>query len=121
VEINNYNNSENTQNPHGIQSVKMYDKDHALIMHLLLKPGENLKPHKTPVDAAFYVLEGSPSILIGNEKLTVEKDDIIESPKNIVHCIYNESDKDARILVMKLPKPLAPAKFSTERKREPVK
>jgi len=96
---------ENIANPHAIQSTKLYDKDPALIVHLHLKAGESLKPHITPVDVAFYVLEGKPSILIGEEKVQVGKDDIIESPKDIVHCIYNETDKDVRVLVMKLPKP----------------
>lgn len=111
MEIRNYKELETAKNPHGIQSSKMYDKDPALIMHLLLKAGESLKPHITPVDVAFYVLEGSPNILVGEEKIQVKKDDIIESPKDIVHCIYNETDKDVRVLVMKLPKPTAETKF----------
>jgi len=45
--------------------------------------------------------------LVGEEKIEVKKDDIVESPKDIVHCIYNESDNDVRVLVMKLPKPTA--------------
>ena len=89
----------------------MYDTDDALIMHLVLKAGESLKPHITPVDVAFYVLEGKPTIMVGNEKIQVTKDDIIESPKDIVHCIYNETDNDVRVLVMKLPKPTTQTKI----------
>jgi len=89
----------------------MYDTDDALIMHLVLKAGESLKPHITPVDVAFYVLEGKPTIMVGNEKNQVTKDDIIESPKDIVHCIYNETKNDVRVLVMKLPKPTSQTKF----------
>ncbi len=111
MEIRNYKNLSNVANPHGIQSTKIYDKDHALIMHLILKAGEGLKPHITPVDVAFYVLEGEPSILIGEEKIKVKKDDLIESPKNIIHSIYNETENDVRILVMKLPKPISQTKI----------
>jgi len=107
MEIRNYQNLEQTKNPHGIQSYKMYDKDHAVIMHLLIKGGERLKTHITPVDVAFYVLEGQPTIMVGEEKLKVKKNDIIESPKDIVHCIYNDTDQDVRVLVMKLPKPIS--------------
>ncbi|MBN1327569.1 MAG: cupin domain-containing protein [Candidatus Cloacimonetes bacterium] len=107
MEIRNYQNLEMADNPHGIQSSKIYDQDHAIIMHLLLKAGESLKPHITPVDVAFYVLEGKPTILVGEEKVQVKKDDIIESPKDIVHCIYNDTDVDVRVLVMKMPKPTA--------------
>ena len=105
MEVRNYRNSDTVKNPHGIQSSKMYDKDHGVIMHLLLKAGQQLKPHITPVDVAFYVLEGNPTIEVGEEKIQVNKDDIIESPKDIPHCIYNETDTDTRVLVMKLPKP----------------
>jgi mannose-6-phosphate isomerase-like protein (cupin superfamily) len=103
--IKNYLALAKNQNPHGIQSHKLYDKEHAVIMHLLLKAGESLKPHITPVDVAFYVLEGSPTIMVGEEKVQVKKDDIIESPKDIVHCIYNETEYAVRVLVMKMPKP----------------
>jgi quercetin dioxygenase-like cupin family protein len=107
----NYTEMKKADNPHGISSAKLYDTKHALIMHLLLKPNESLKPHITPVDVAFYVLEGEPAIFIGEEKETFKKDDLIESPKDIVHCIYNETDKIVRVLVMKLPKPTSPTKF----------
>ncbi len=105
MKIRNFKELSGTSNPHGIQSTKMYDTDNAQIMHLLIKAGEHLIPHITPVDVAFYVLEGTPVIMIGSEKIQVKKDDIIESPKDIVHCIYNESSADVRVLVMKLPRP----------------
>lgn len=111
MEIRNYKNLETSNNPHGVQSYKMYDKDHAVIMHLLIKAGESLKPHITPVDVAFYVLEGAPHILVGEEKIQVKEDDIIESPKDIVHCIYNDTKSDVRVLVMKLPKPITATKI----------
>ncbi|MDA3872295.1 MAG: cupin domain-containing protein [Candidatus Marinimicrobia bacterium] len=111
MKIRNYKNLKVAKNPHGIQSTKMYDTDDALIMHLVLKAGESLKPHITPVDVAFYVLEGKPTIMVSNEKNQVTKDDIIESPKDIVHCIYNETKNDVRVLVMKLPKPTSQTKF----------
>ena len=111
MEIRNYQKEGTAKNPHGVQVSKMYDKDHALIMHLLLKAGESLKSHITPVDVAFYVLEGSPTIMVGDEKVKVKKDDIVESPKDIVHNIYNETDGVVRVLVMKLPKPTAETKL----------
>ena len=111
MEIRNYKSLRKSENPHGIESTKIYDKNAALIMHLFLKVGEALKPHITPVDVAFYVLEGNPTIMVGNEKIQVKKDDIIESPKDIVHCIYNETKEPVRVLVMKLPKPTAETKF----------
>lgn len=105
--IKNYIDLTQAANPHGIQSYKMHDSQHAQIMHLLLMPGEELKPHITPVDVTFYVLEGKPNIMVGEENIQVKTDDLVESPKNIVHCIYNKTEAVVRVLVMKLPKPTA--------------
>ncbi len=111
MKIRNYKELELAKTPHGINANKLYDNDHAVIMHLHLKPGESLKPHITPVDVAFYILEGRPTIMVKDEKVQVKMDDIIESPKDIVHCIYNETDADVRVLVMKLPKPTTETKM----------
>lgn len=94
-------------NPHNVDVKKLYDKDSAQVMHMTLLPGQSLKPHITPVDVFFYVLEGTPDVLVGEEKIRVEPDTLVESPKDIVHCLYNESDAVARILVVKAPKPIA--------------
>ncbi len=96
--MKNYKNSENQQNPHNIQAVKLYDQKEAEIIHLLVNSNESLKPHVTAVDVAFYVLEGKPTVLIGDEKKQLEKDDLVESPKNIVHCIYNHTKEKVRML-----------------------
>jgi quercetin dioxygenase-like cupin family protein len=83
----------------------MYDKDSAMITIISLTPGQNLKPHITPVDVAFYVLEGEGIIEIGNEKRTVKMNSLVESPKDIMHCWYNESTSLLRVMVIKAPKP----------------
>ncbi len=54
---------------------------------------------------AFYVLEGTGIVEIGDEKMEVTKDTLVESPKEIVHCLYNESDSLFRFMVVKAPKP----------------
>lgn len=92
------------ENPHEVDVRKLYDHENAQAMHMVLQPGQSLKPHITPVDVFFYVLEGSPDIKVGDETITAEKDSLVESPKNIVHCISNQSGSIARILVVKAPK-----------------
>ena len=81
-------------------------------MHMTLQPGERLKPHATPVDVTFYVLEGSPTIHVGDESATMEKDTLIESPAHIMHNISNESQVLARILVIKAPRPVQATKIA---------
>jgi mannose-6-phosphate isomerase-like protein (cupin superfamily) len=101
----NYKSQEPKENPHKVDVRQMYNHPSAQIMHITLKPGEKLIPHKTPVDVAFYVLEGAPTIFIGDESLKAEKDMLIESPAEIVHYMSNESQQNARILVIKAPRP----------------
>ncbi|NOX86836.1 MAG: cupin domain-containing protein [Chlorobi bacterium] len=94
------------ENPHNVDARMLYDKNSAQAVHIQLNPGESLKPHITPVDVFFFVIEGTPDILVGEEKRKVEENSLVESPKDIVHCIYNYGDEIVRILVVKAPKPV---------------
>jgi len=99
------------ETPHKVDVRKLYDKETAQAMHITLQPGEALKPHITPVDVFFYVLEGTPEIRVGDEIIKIETDSLVESPKDIVHCLYNNSEYIARILVVKAPKPQSAARL----------
>ncbi len=99
------------ENPHGVDARKLYDTQHAQVIHILLHPGESLKRHITPVDVIFYVLEGEGIVEIGEEKQRVGPDTLIDSPANIPHCWYNESDGDLKVLVIKVPRPNTPTKI----------
>ena len=98
-------------NPHHVDARKIYDTPHAIAVVITLKPGEALKKHITPVDVFFYVLEGSGIIEIGNEKQTVGKDMLVESPARIPHRWSNESSSVFRVLVVKVPKPTEETKL----------
>lgn len=98
------------ETPHKLDVREMYNKESAQAMLMALKPGENLKPHKTPVDVFFFIVEGKPTIHIGDESEVCEADTLIESPANIVHYISNESENLARILVVKAPRPVSLSK-----------
>ncbi|MCK5353328.1 cupin domain-containing protein [bacterium] len=92
------------QNPHGIDARKLYDTEHAQAVALTLQPGEQLKKHITPVDAIFFVLEGTGIVEVGDEKEEVSANTLIDSPAKIPHCWYNESDATLRVLVVKVPR-----------------
>lgn len=97
--------AQTSPNPHGVETKKLYDTEHALAVHILLKPGESLRRHITPVDVFFYVLEGTGIVEIGDEKKEITADTLIESPAKIPHCWYNEGKNDLRVLVVKVPRP----------------
>jgi len=98
-------------NPHGVDARNLYDTEAAVITAITLKPGQSLKRHVTPVDVAFYVLEGRGDVEIGDERTEVGKDTLVESPKGIMHCLYNTGHEDFRVLVVKAPRPSAKTVF----------
>ena len=98
-------------NPHHVDARKIYDTPQAVAVVITLQPGEALKKHITPVDVFFYVLEGTGVIEIGDEKKTVEKDMLVESPAKIPHRWANESKAVFRVLVVKVPRPTEETKL----------
>ncbi|MDL2296529.1 cupin domain-containing protein [Bacteroidales bacterium OttesenSCG-928-B11] len=93
------------ENMHNVDARRIYDTDSAQAVHMTLQAGQSLKPHTTPVDVFFYILEGTPDVSIGEKTITVGKDTIVESPKGTMHCLANNSEQQARILVVKAPRP----------------
>lgn len=96
---------------HKVDVRRLYDRESAQVMHITLKPGETLRPHITPVDVFFYVLEGAVDVRVGDETVTVPSDRLVESPKDIIHCLSNSSTTNARIMVVKAPKPVSSARI----------
>ena len=90
---------------HNVDARNLYNTPDAMVTVITLEPGQSLKRHITPVDAAFYVLSGKGVVEIGDEKQEVAADTLVESPKDIVHCWYNESPDPLRFMVMKAPRP----------------
>lgn len=96
---------------HNVDARNLYNTEKAVISVITLKPGQSLKKHITPVDVAFYVLHGKGIVEIENEKEVVEANTLIESPKDIVHCWYNESEEDLAFMVIKVPRPSRETRF----------
>lgn len=111
MKIVSVNQTGKTDNPHKIDARKLYDYENAQVVHITFGPGESLKPHITPTDVFFYVLEGNIDVLVGEETITVGQDNLVESPKDIVHCLTNNSGSVARVLVVKAPRPTTATKM----------
>ncbi len=89
----------------GKLGVKVYDAPEGEIVYMALEPGAEIASHITPVNVAFYVLEGTVTLQIGEERGSYPPDTVIDSPKDIPHAVYNESSAPVRLLVIKMPKP----------------
>jgi mannose-6-phosphate isomerase-like protein (cupin superfamily) len=92
---------------HGVDARGMYNSPELIVTVITLQPGEHLKRHITPVDVAFFVLEGTGVVEIGEEKATISAGTLVESPKDVLHCWYNESSQRLRFMVIKAPRPTA--------------
>ncbi len=90
-----------SENPHNVDVRKLHGSESTDVVVITLQPGETLKKHVTPVDVLFYVLEGEGLIVIGDEQEKVEKDSLIESPKNVPHLLINDNDDVFRVMVIK--------------------
>jgi quercetin dioxygenase-like cupin family protein len=94
-------------NPHGVDVRHLYKTKDVVVSQITLQPGEVVKPHKAPVDAFFYVLEGAPSIEIEGETIAAAPGALIPSSAGRLHAIRNNSDARVRFLVVKTPNPAA--------------
>jgi len=89
--------------PKGVQGRKLVDRDGLVVMNLLLKPGEKVPSHKTPVNVLFHVVKGEGIIEVGEEKGKVQEKDLVYSPQNIPHALEASKDREFHVLVIKLP------------------
>ncbi|MCK5367821.1 MAG: cupin domain-containing protein [Cyclobacteriaceae bacterium] len=92
-------------NAHGVDARNLYNTNDAMITIITLEPGQSLKRHITPVDVAFYVLQGTGIVEVADEKMEVTIGTLVESPKDIIHCWYNESSSPLQFMVVKAPRP----------------
>ena len=92
-------------NPHGVDVRHLHTPPHVVVSQITLAPGEVVKPHKAPVDAFFYVLEGTPVVEIEGETAQAAPDTLIPSAAGHLHAIRNESQARVRFLVVKTPNP----------------
>ena len=90
------------KNPHNVDLRKLFESPSTAVVIITLKPGESLKKHVTPVDVLFYVLEGTVVAEIGDERQSVGKDSLVESPAMIAHTLHNESKAVCRVMLVKM-------------------
>src|SRR6056297_446671 len=100
------------EHAHNVDARNLYNTADAMVTVITLAPGQSLKRHITPVDVAFYVLNGKGVVEIGEEKKEVDADTLVESPKEIMHCWYNESSEPLRFMVVKAPRPTKKTVFA---------
>jgi quercetin dioxygenase-like cupin family protein len=87
----------------GIQGKMVIDLPDIGIINLVLKPGEIVPSHKTPVDVLFQIVEGGGTVTVGEEKAVVTAGDIVVSPAHIPHALEASEGTEFSVYVMKVP------------------
>jgi quercetin dioxygenase-like cupin family protein len=84
-----------------LKAYKMHQSAGLEIVHLHLLPGESIPLHSNPVDVIFCILEGSGSLDLSDEIITLEKFDVIHIPAGMDRGMNNIGSLDLRLLVIK--------------------
>ena len=70
-------------------------------VEMTLQPGGQIPTHPKDSDALFYVIEGTVTIIMGDEEASVTAGTLIESPADKAHGVQNHSNNIAKVLVIK--------------------
>ena len=100
-----------TANLVGLDAHRLHATDHVEIVHIALAPGQSLVRHASPVDTAFYIIEGDGAIESGSETAPVRAGELIPHPARTMHRMINNTAAPLRFLVIKTPKPTEPPEF----------
>lgn len=87
--------------PFNLDGRKMFTNSKVELVHLTLKPNEEIAPHSNPFDVIFFILEGQGKIFFEGEEVMVEKDTSIYIEKDKQRGMKNISEKPFRVLVTK--------------------
>lgn len=89
----------------GVLARAIYSAPEAMIVHITVQPGGFVKPHVTPVDMEFFVLEGKGTFSLGEESTEAGPGILMPSPRGVPHGMKNAGPGILRVLAVKNPRP----------------
>jgi len=91
-------------NPDKISREMIDDKPEMRIALMCLEPGQKLNPHKAPMRLMMYVVEGSGTFTVGEEKISADEKTCIPCDPMVEHGF--NADKGERLVVMAVVTPV---------------
>lgn len=88
--------------PFNLDGRVMFTNEKVELVHLTLKPGEEIPLHSNPFDVIFYILEGNGTIIFGQESSTVEPNSSIFIEKDKQRGMKNSNEGAFKVLVCKV-------------------
>lgn len=94
---------EGKTNKRGVESKQLLKNDDLQIMNLNLKSGDEVPTHSVPVNVFFYVVSGSGTIEISDDKAVVEEKDIVPCPPETEMSLRADQGQQFSVLNVKTP------------------
>lgn len=85
-----------------LEAYILHSEEKIELVHLLLKPGENLTEHKNPFDVIFFVIEGNGILSVEGKEDQLKASDTIKVTSEKNRGWKNNSGQDLKILIIKL-------------------
>mgnify|MGYP001309673109 CR=1 FL=1 len=88
--------------PFNLDGRKMFTNEKVELVHLTLKPNEEIAPHVNPFDVIFFILEGEGTIFYESQEIKVSPNTSVYVEKDKQRGMRNETNKLFRVLVVKI-------------------
>jgi len=88
--------------PFNLDGRKMFTNEKVELVHLSLKPGEEIALHANPFDVNFFILDGEGDIFYENDSFMVETNTSVFIEKNAQRGMRNTGKYLFRVLVVKV-------------------
>ena len=88
--------------PFNLDGRKMFTSEKFELVHLTLKPNEEIAPHANLFDVIFFILEGEGNIFYENQEISVTSNTSIYIEKDKQRGIKNNGNTILRVLVCKV-------------------
>ncbi|MCC6745583.1 MAG: cupin domain-containing protein [Acidobacteria bacterium] len=89
-----------------LQKINLFETATMFTDIYCLEPGQEQRAHShADADKVYFVLEGTPEVLVGNELSEVESGSAVLAPAGIEHGVRNASATRCVLLVFMAPNP----------------
>lgn len=88
--------------PFNLDGRKMLTNEKVELVHLTLKPGEEIAQHANPFDVIFFIIEGEGEVLFENEMFKALPNTSIFIEKDKQRGMRNSGNAIFRVLVCKV-------------------
>jgi quercetin dioxygenase-like cupin family protein len=89
----------------GVIARVVYSAPEAMIVHIDVAPGGFVKPHVTPIDMEYFVIEGKGLFQLGEESIEAGPGTLIPNPRGLPHGMKNLGPGHLRVMAVKNPRP----------------